>query len=102
MATAPDAAPTPSPDTAWFGAGKAKPAGAAPAARPAVPVAAPGRPAGPSQASFVFGVAKEIAKDVLPLKMLLLIVAVLVLGWIIYRSRERRLSHAGGTNVSTF
>jgi carbon monoxide dehydrogenase subunit G len=86
MATAPHAAPAPSPDTAWFGAGKAKPASVAPAARPAVPVAAPGRPAGPSQASFVFGVAKEIAKEVLPLKMLLLIVAVVVLGWIIYRT----------------
>jgi carbon monoxide dehydrogenase subunit G len=85
-ATAPNAAPARSPDAAWFGAASPKPAGAAPAARPAVPVPMPARPAGPSQAGFVFGVAKEIAKEVLPLKTLLLIVAVLVLGWIIYRS----------------
>jgi carbon monoxide dehydrogenase subunit G len=86
IATAPHAPTASSSEAAWFGAGSAKPAGAAPAARPAVPVAAPARPAGPSQAGFVLGVAKEVAKDVLPLKTLLIIVAVLVLGWIIYRS----------------
>jgi uncharacterized protein len=82
--TAPHAPPAPSPDTAWFGAGNPKAPGAA--ARPAAPAAAPARPAGPSQAGFVLGVAKEVAKEVLPLRTLLLIVAVLVLGWIIYRS----------------
>jgi uncharacterized protein len=79
------------------------PAAAAPAARSAT--ASPGRednswfegaarplptPAGnpargPSQAAFAFGVAKEVTKELLPLKKVLLVVGVLLVAWLIYR-----------------
>lgn len=85
-ATVGSAASPPSPQAAWFGAASPRPAGATAAARPAVPATVPVPPAGPSQAGFVFGVAKEVAKELLPLRAVLLIVAVLVLGWVIYRS----------------
>lgn len=85
-AAAPAAAPLPSSEAAWFGGTSPKPAAAAPAARPAAPASAPLPPAGPSQAGFVFGVAKEIAKEVLPLKTILIIVALLVAGYIAYRA----------------
>jgi carbon monoxide dehydrogenase subunit G len=71
----------PAPDLAWF-AGARKPAPAA--ARP--PGAASRPPSAPSQASFVFGVAKEVAKEMLPLRAVLLVVALLVLAWVIFRS----------------
>jgi len=45
-----------------------------------------GRPArGPSQAAFAFGVAKEVTKELLPLKKVLLVAGLLVLAWIVYR-----------------
>jgi carbon monoxide dehydrogenase subunit G len=47
--------------------------------------AAPRQPArGPSQASFAFGVAKEVTKELFPLKKILLVVAVLALAWVIF------------------
>jgi uncharacterized protein len=69
-------------DRAWFAAASGKSEGAARDARSA-PEAKP--PAGPSQASFVFGVAKEVAKEVFPLRTVLLVIALLVLVWAIFR-----------------
>jgi carbon monoxide dehydrogenase subunit G len=68
-------------DPAWFGRASGKPAGVPRDTRPA-PVTKP--PAAPSQASFVFGVAKEVAKEVLPLRTVLLVIALLVLAWAIF------------------
>ncbi len=42
--------------------------------------------AGPSQAAFALGVAKEITKDLFPLKRILIVVALLVLAWVIFRA----------------
>jgi len=47
------------------------------------PAGSPAR--GPSQAAFVFGVAKEVTKELLPVKKVLLGVGVLLLAWLIYR-----------------
>ena len=53
------------------------------AARPLpTPAGTPAR--GPSQASFVFGVAKEVTKELLPVKKVLLVVGVLLLAWLVY------------------
>jgi uncharacterized protein len=64
------------PDPGWFGAATPK-AATPPAVTP---------PSGPSQASFVFGVAKEVAKEVFPVRAVLLVIALLVLVWVIFRS----------------
>jgi carbon monoxide dehydrogenase subunit G len=69
--------PTTSPgrdDNSWFGG--------APRPLP-TPAGTPAR--GPSQAAFAFGVAKEVTKELLPLKKVLLVVGVLLLAWLIYR-----------------
>jgi uncharacterized protein len=91
----PDAAPAPAAD------GPAAPGAPAAAAAPASPSRADdgwfqgaprplptpaGSPArGPSQAAFAFGVAKEVTKELLPAKKVLLVVGVLLLAWLIYR-----------------
>jgi carbon monoxide dehydrogenase subunit G len=70
------------PVTAAFDA----PVAPAPAvAAPVKPLPASG-PRGPSQAAFAIGVAKEVTKELLPIKAVLLIVALLVLAWLIFRS----------------
>jgi uncharacterized protein len=84
--TPPGDAPAASPDAAWFGATGPKPGGAVPAARPAPPVPVPVPAARTSQAGFVLGVAKEVAKEMLPLRTVLLIIGLLVLAWVIFRS----------------
>jgi carbon monoxide dehydrogenase subunit G len=56
---------------------------------PAPAVSAPIKPRpprAPSQAAFAMGVAKEVTKELLPVKALLLIVALMVLAWLIFRS----------------
>lgn len=54
------------------------------AARPLpTPAASPAR--GPSQAAFAFGVAKEVTKELLPVKKVLLGVGLLLLAWLVYR-----------------
>jgi carbon monoxide dehydrogenase subunit G len=40
---------------------------------------------GPSQAAFAMGVAKEVTKELLPIRTILLVLGLLVLGWAIYR-----------------
>jgi carbon monoxide dehydrogenase subunit G len=57
-------------DNSWFGGAQR-------------PLPTPAR--GPSQAAFVFGVAKEVTKELLPVKKVLLVVGVLLLAWLIYR-----------------
>jgi carbon monoxide dehydrogenase subunit G len=49
------------------------------------PAGSRGAPSGPSQAAFAFGVAKEVTKELFPLKKVLLVVGLLVIGWLIYR-----------------
>jgi carbon monoxide dehydrogenase subunit G len=61
-------------DNSWFGG--------APRPLP-TPAGTPAR--GPSQAAFVFGVAKEVTKELLPVKKVLLVVGLLLLAWLIYR-----------------
>jgi carbon monoxide dehydrogenase subunit G len=61
-------------DNSWFGG--------APRPLP-TPAGSPAR--GPSQAAFAFGVAKEVTKELLPVKKVLLGVGVLLLAWLIYR-----------------
>lgn len=65
-------------------AGEASRAGA-PAPQPASPRPA-SAPAAPSQAAFALGVAKEVTKELFPVRTVLLIVGLLVLGWIVLRS----------------
>jgi carbon monoxide dehydrogenase subunit G len=43
-------------------------------------------PAAPSQAAFALGVAKEVTKELFPVRTVLVIVGLLVLGWIVLRS----------------
>jgi uncharacterized protein len=57
----------------------------APAPAVSAPVK-PSAPRGPSQAAFAMGVAKEVTRELLPVKALLLIVALIVLAWLIFRS----------------
>jgi uncharacterized protein len=57
----------------------------APAPAASAPIK-PNAPRGPSQAAFAIGVAKEVTKELLPVKALLSIVALLVLAWLIFRS----------------
>jgi carbon monoxide dehydrogenase subunit G len=65
---------------------------AVPDAAPVDPVAAapatPGNPAprGPSQAAFALGVAKEVTKELLPVRTIAIVVAVVLLIWLVYRS----------------
>jgi uncharacterized protein len=47
---------------------------------------APAAPRGPSQAAFAFGVAKEVTKELLPAKTVVLIIALGVLVWLVIRS----------------
>lgn len=61
-------------DNSWFGG--------APRPLP-TPAGSPAR--GPSQAAFAFGVAKEVTKELLPVKKVLLGVGVLLLAWLVYR-----------------
>ncbi|HTV20355.1 MAG TPA: carbon monoxide dehydrogenase subunit G [Polyangiaceae bacterium] len=70
------------PDNAWFeGAARPLPT---PAGSPAA--AMTGRPArGPSQAAFALGVAREVTKELFPMKKVLLGVGLLVLAFLIYR-----------------
>jgi carbon monoxide dehydrogenase subunit G len=75
-------------DGSWFSdqgpTREAAAIGAAPGAA-AVRAAAPRQPArGPSQASFAFGVAKEVTKELFPLRKILLVLAVLALAWLIF------------------
>jgi hypothetical protein len=50
------------------------------------------RPAGakagraPSQAAFAMGVAKEVTKELLPIRTILLVLGLILLGWAIYRA----------------
>ena len=60
-------------------------ASVADAPAPALPRPAPA-PAAPSQAAFAFGVAKEVTRELFPVRTVLLIVGLLVLGWIVLRS----------------
>jgi carbon monoxide dehydrogenase subunit G len=89
--SAPPAAPV-APVTATGGAapaGAAAPAAAAPAGAGRPAAASPGvpaPPAAPSQASFVFGVAKEVAKEVFPLRTVLIAIALLVIIGLVIRS----------------
>jgi hypothetical protein len=39
-----------------------------------------------SQASFAIGVAKEVTKELFPVKTVLVVLGVLVLAWVIYRA----------------
>ena len=80
-ADAAQAAETPAP-------GGAAAESAAPAEPPQPP---PGRPLpppvqAPSQAAFALGVAKEVTKELFPMKTVLLIIGLLVLGWILLRA----------------
>src|SRR5690606_2562788 len=76
------AAPTQPGEGRWFEGG-ARPL-PTPAGSPAA--AMTGRGArGPSQSAFAFGVAKEVAKELFPLKKVLLVVVLLVLAWLAYR-----------------
>jgi carbon monoxide dehydrogenase subunit G len=59
-------------------------AGARSAAAPSGAAAAP--PGPPSQASFVFGVAKQVAKEVFPVRTVLIAIALLVIIWLVVRS----------------
>lgn len=55
--------------------------------QPAPAVARPLQaPAAPSQAAFALGVAKEVTKELFPVRTVLLIIGLLVLGWIVLRS----------------
>jgi len=65
-------------------AGEAPKPEPAPPPRPA-PAAAPA-PAAPSQAAFALGVAKEVTKELFPVRTVLLIIGLVVLGWIVLRS----------------
>jgi len=81
VTSAPEVGP-PRGDKAWFEGG-ARPL-PTPAGSPAA--AMTGRPArGPSQAAFALGVAKEVTKELFPMKRVLLVAGVLVLAWLIYR-----------------
>jgi hypothetical protein len=75
-------------DGGWFSERGPTHAAAALEAAPgaaAVRAAAPRQPArGPSQASFAFGVAKEVTKELFPLKKILIVVALLALAWLIF------------------
>jgi hypothetical protein len=70
-------------------------AASAPAAAPAPAAPAEVRPAiaspaaaarGPSQAAFAFGVAKEVTKELFPLRTVLLVAAFAVVLWLILRA----------------
>ena len=64
------------------------PAAAAPAppaeTRPAI--ASPAGARGPSQAAFAFGVAKEVTKELFPMRTVLVVVALAVVLWLILRA----------------
>ncbi len=54
---------------------------------PARPAAAPSPPArGVSQAAFAMGVAKEVTKELFPLRTVLLVLGVVILAWAIYQA----------------
>ena len=55
-----------------------------PVAQPAVARPVPAR--SPSQAAFALGVAKEVTKELFPVRTVLLIIGVVVLGWLVLRS----------------
>jgi carbon monoxide dehydrogenase subunit G len=66
-------------------AGAAAPTGAArPAPAPAASSAASAN--GPSQAAFAFGVAKEVTKELFPIRTVLLILGAVILAWVVYRN----------------
>jgi uncharacterized protein len=71
------------PQDAWFGTSPAAPAVAAGAPSPAA-----GRhpPRGPSQAAFALGVAKEVTKELFPLRVVLLVIGGLLLLWLVLRA----------------
>jgi uncharacterized protein len=80
------AAPAAVAEAATAAAPAAVAAGAPAAAVAAAPAAAAvSAPRAPSQAAFAMGVAKEVTKELLPGKLIWIGVAVLVLGWLLYR-----------------
>ena len=83
------------PDASASGSEPSPPVPAVPQPRPApAPSAASPKPKSPavaaapstSQAAFVLGVAKEVTKELFPVRTVLLIVAALVVVWLIYRA----------------
>jgi uncharacterized protein len=69
------AAPAQASASEWFRPDQlAKPAGAKAAGR------------APSQAAFAMGVAKEVTKELLPIRTILLVLGLILLGWAIYRA----------------
>lgn len=74
------------PATAAVAVAAAVPAAAPAPVAAAAPVTAPARPAAPSQTAFAMGVAKEIGKDfVTPKNILIALIAIALLGFIISR-----------------
>lgn len=51
---------------------------------PAMAAAAPTAPRAPSQAAFAFGVAKEVTKELVPVRTVLLVLGAAIVAWIIY------------------
>jgi carbon monoxide dehydrogenase subunit G len=75
------------PRESWFDASSgavAVAAGAPPPAAERAPGRAPAR--GPSQAAFALGVAKEVTKELFPIRVVLLVIGGLILLWLLLRA----------------
>lgn len=90
----PDAGASPLVSEAALQTPSASPGGAAPPVQPHVPATAAGAaPAAAvrntSQAAFAIGVAKEVTKELFPVKTVLAVVGLLALAWLIYSAVSR-------------
>ncbi len=61
------------------------PAASEPARRPPRDDPPADAPQGPSQAAFAFGVAKEVSRELFPIKRIVALVALVVLAWAVYQ-----------------